>query len=95
MSKVFVAFDICTETPPDRRRYRRLVALLSDRGIRVQESVFEIQIRPRSLVKFNRRLRNCIQPDRNALLVLSGKAVTNSYPQDGDQIRGFKGPWII
>ncbi|SEJ95298.1 CRISPR-associated protein Cas2 [Deinococcus reticulitermitis] len=61
---ILVAFD----TPSDRRR-RRITRLLAHYGVRVQKSVFRVQLTPRELEGLWHDLQRVCLPEEDALLL--------------------------
>ena len=95
MNKLIVAFDIPTRTISDRRRYRAVVSFLLDHGVRVQESIFEIKMRPNATKKFLIKLRNHMNDSVDSFFVLRGRYLLYRE-QDVDSNRiGFDRAWIV
>lgn len=64
---IIVAYDVCTETKPGRRRLRRVAQVCKDYGQRVQKSVFECQVNEMMFEKLRRRLLREIDHDEDNL----------------------------
>jgi CRISPR-associated protein Cas2 len=60
---VVVAYDVCTETKPGRRRLRRVAQVCKDYGQRVQKSVFECQVNEMKFEELRRKLLKEIDKD--------------------------------
>jgi CRISPR-associated protein Cas2 len=64
---IIVAYDVCTETKPGRRRLRRVAQVCKDYGQRVQKSVFECQVNEMMYEKLRRSLLREIDHDQDNL----------------------------
>ena len=64
---IIVAYDVCTETKPGRRRLRRVAQVCKDYGQRVQKSVFECQVDRARFEELERRLLKEIDPSQDNL----------------------------
>lgn len=64
---IIVAYDVCTETKPGRRRLRRVAQVCKNYGQRVQKSVFECQVNEMKFEELRRKLLKEIKKDEDNL----------------------------
>ena len=64
---VLVSYDVCTLDNAGKRRLRRVAKACSNRGQRVQFSVFECEIDPAQWVALKNELIELIDPDLDSL----------------------------
>ena len=64
---IIVAYDVCTETKPGRRRLRRVAQVCKNYGQRVQKSVFECQVNEMKFEDLRRKLLKEIKNEEDNL----------------------------
>jgi CRISPR-associated protein Cas2 len=64
---IIVAYDVCTETKPGRRRLRRVAQVCKNFGQRVQKSVFECQVNEMKFEQLRQRLLKEIDKEEDNL----------------------------
>jgi CRISPR-associated protein Cas2 len=64
---IIVAYDVCTDTKPGRRRLRRVAQLCKNYGQRVQKSVFECQVNDMKFEELRRKLLKEIDKEEDNL----------------------------
>lgn len=64
---IVVAYDVCTETKPGRRRLRRVAQVCKNYGQRVQKSVFECQVNEMKFEELRRKLLKEIKKEEDNL----------------------------
>lgn len=62
--RYLVLYDIA-----DSRRLARAASIVLDYGVRVQKSVYEVRLDPRSLARLQRRLGEVIDPERDSVKI--------------------------
>jgi CRISPR-associated protein Cas2 len=64
---VLVSYDVSTIDKEGRGRLRRVAKACTDRGQRVQHSVFECDIDPAQWVELKNRLFDIVDPEKDSL----------------------------
>lgn len=64
---MLVTYDVATATPAGRRRLRQVAELCCNYGLRVQNSVFEMQVEPAQWVECRGKLLDLIEPAEDSL----------------------------
>ena len=64
---IVVAYDVCTDTKPGRRRLRRVAQVCKNYGQRVQKSVFECQVNEMKFEDLCRKLLKEISKEEDNL----------------------------
>ena len=64
---IIVAYDVCTDTKPGRRRLRRVAQVCKNYGQRVQKSVFECQVNEMKFEDLRRKLLKEIDKEEDNL----------------------------
>jgi CRISPR-associated protein Cas2 len=64
---VLVTYDVNTETPEGRRRLRRVAKVCTDKGQRVQKSVFECLVDNAQWIALRNKLLEEIDPNADSL----------------------------
>lgn len=64
---VLVTYDVSTETAEGRKRLRRIARICEDFGVRVQNSVFELSVKPDQWVLCRGRLLKTFKQEEDSL----------------------------
>ena len=64
---IIVAYDVCTDDKPGRRRLRRVAQVCKNYGQRVQKSVFECQVNEMKFEDLRRKLLKEIKKEEDNL----------------------------
>ena len=67
MMHVLVTYDVATATPQGRRRLRNVAKACLDYGVRVQYSVFEMQVDAAQWTTCKQRLLDLMEPGEDSL----------------------------
>jgi len=94
---IIVAYDVCTETKPGRRRLRRVAQVCKDYGQRVQKSVFECQVNEMKFEQLRRRLLKEIDKEEDNLRLYRLTEPRNDHVETYGQSRTifFEDPLIV
>ena len=64
---MLVSYDVCTQDAAGRRRLRRIADACEDRGIRVQNSVFECNLDWSQWLELKAKLESICDPEVDSL----------------------------
>ncbi|MBQ7252900.1 MAG: CRISPR-associated endonuclease Cas2 [Kiritimatiellae bacterium] len=64
---MLVSYDVSTVNAAGRRRLRRIAKACQDRGVRVQNSVFECNVDPAQWVQLKAKLESIFEPETDSL----------------------------
>ena len=64
---MLVSYDVSTVDKAGRRRLRQIAKACQDRGVRVQNSVFECNVDPAQWVKLKAELEDIFDPETDSL----------------------------
>ena len=64
---MLVSYDVSTVNAAGRRRLRRIAKACQDRGVRVQNSVFECNVDPAQWVQLKAKLEAIFEPETDSL----------------------------
>ncbi|MDD7363370.1 MAG: CRISPR-associated endonuclease Cas2 [Firmicutes bacterium] len=67
--QVLITYDVETISPEGRRRLRQVAKVCTDYGQRVQNSVFELNIDPASLVTIKAKLNDIIDVKKDSIRI--------------------------
>jgi CRISPR-associated protein Cas2 len=66
---VIITYDVTTETKAGQKRLRKVARACENRGMRVQNSVFECEVDPAQLVELRTRLLSIIDPETDSIRI--------------------------
>lgn len=67
--QILLTYDVETVTPQGRKRLRQVAKVCTDYGQRVQNSVFELNIDPATLVTVRSKLNGIIEPKKDSIRI--------------------------
>lgn len=67
--QILLTYDVETVTPQGRKRLRQVAKVCTDYGQRVQNSVFELNIDPATLVTIKSKLHGIIDPEKDSIRI--------------------------
>ncbi|MEJ8786693.1 CRISPR-associated endonuclease Cas2 [Peptoniphilus sp. EMRHCC_23] len=67
--QILLTYDVETVTPQGRKRLRQVAKVCTDYGQRVQNSVFELNIDPATLVTVKSKLNGIIEPKKDSIRI--------------------------
>lgn len=67
--QILLTYDVETVTPQGRKRLRQVAKVCTDYGQRVQNSVFELNIDPATLVTIKSKLHGIIDPKKDSIRI--------------------------
>lgn len=69
--RMLICYDIAVGTGSDRRRYRKVVRFCKTHGIRIQKSVFQMEISYSQSITIKDQLNQLIDKERDSLLFVT------------------------
>lgn len=67
--QILLTYDVETVTPQGRKRLRQVAKVCTDYGQRVQNSVFELNVDPATLVTIKSKLHGIIDPEKDSIRI--------------------------
>lgn len=67
--QILLTYDVETVTPQGRKRLRQVAKVCTDYGQRVQNSVFELNVDPATLVTIKSKSHGIIDPKKDSIRI--------------------------
>lgn len=67
--QILLTYDVETVTPQGSKRLRQVAKVCTDYGQRVQNSVFELNVDPATLVTIKSKLHGIIDPNKDSIRI--------------------------